>query len=276
MSRGGAILVFALLLMLGVVAWVMTRELDAPAPARTTLRPPASEAVARLPEPASNVRPKERYAMTRAGLVDLDPHVPAERQGETIRDYWTEVRGGDSRHAYELSYLLRECDLAREAFERTQDEGIRDLMQPRVRACEGVSAELQGHLQKLLELAASRGDVRAQTSFGLVVPTGEAAATPEEARAFESKAVGYWQAAADRGSAQAMSMLSAVYRSGDWGVPPDPAAALAYHLSATALAPRWADLEMRRAYESRVTLAQRDRAFEMHREIMARCCEAAP
>lgn len=281
-----ALLVLAVILAIAALGLAMGREEGEPLfpqahPKRDgSPLPPDHPPLARHEAPAGAAfKPREALALAPNGLVDTDPHIAVDQYSRTIEAYWSEVRGGDARHAYELAFLLGDCQLARDFQKGTQDEQLRATLAARVSQCAGVGAELLEHRFQLLELAARRGDVRAQTEFGTWPPERLRTAEPAldaERRAWEAKAVGFWQSAAERGSARAMAMLAAGHRDGSLGLPADGASALGYYLSVTALAPRWRDPGARRVYESRVSIEERERAFELHRHLMARCCEALP
>lgn len=268
-----ALLVLAVIVAIAALGLAMGRD-DEPPKKEAAALPPNHPPIAKPREAMSpSFRPREALPLRASGFLDIDPHVPVDQYGARIQAWWSEFRAGDARHAYDLAYLLNDCRLVREFARSTREDAVASELSPRLKQCEGVGEDLIAQRHRLLEVAAAGGDVRAQTEFGLWPPMpAEGAAL----RDWESKALEYWQSAAERGSAAAMGQLAASYRDGTLGVAADGAMALGYYLSFSALSPRGRDPVARRVYESRVSIEERERAFELHRGLMARCCEAAP
>jgi hypothetical protein len=198
------------------------------------------------------------------------------------------IARGERADAYQLfEYLARcahvhqlvdgeteRCDRGGRLCDRPKLEelkGIRD-------ECSAIGPDRVGRRQRYLDMAASWGDVRAQSFFGLYPP--EALTTSLDAALLDSvlwadwtrRRITYLRAAADRGSVPALAGLWLAHS--EDGALPDPVSALAYYLA-------WSETERRGMANAadRERLAQRLDAAQLREanllrdRILARCCK---
>lgn len=143
--------------------------------------------------------------------------------------------------------------------------------------CASIAPERLARRFHYLDLAASRGDVRAQSQFSRFPPPGLEDAEwrrrhPLEVQQFDRRAHGYLQAAADRGALNAIASLASNYLEGHH-VAADPVMAYAYFLAYLELRPELGSQDESRTHYGRgLDEAQVRQARERAEGIVRRCC----
>jgi hypothetical protein len=143
--------------------------------------------------------------------------------------------------------------------------------------CSSIAPQRLARRFHYLDLAASRGDVRAQSQFSRHPPPGMEDAHwrerhPREVQEFDRRAHRYLEAAAERGALNAIASLASNYQEGRH-VPADPVRAYAYFLAYLALRPELGNEEAARSHYGRgLDEAQQLRARTLADEIVRRCC----
>lgn len=276
------------------VAWALlpSRHVGSdPAPA---VRPAT---IASAPsEPAPPAPPKARAAA--AAALDrsherFEIRVPAAAIAAEIARLEGRVNAGDATSAYPLFALLEHCARApyvAEMFRKTRAEtppGMAPAVADDVMAeasllesaCAAVPAALLARRLELLDLAATRGDLRARVDFASYPP--EWFGTPQglirnadKLVEYKAKAMAFLHSAAEQGSPIALLKLAGLYREGTL-VERDNVVALAYYLAWDEVGGTDGGVDpWRQQREWGMSAAQLGEAREMQRAIVARCCRA--
>ena len=196
------------------------------------------------------------------------------------------VPRGRPADAYELFNHLQYCARIPQALENHERQCLapatcdrRALANAREwsRACSAISDERMARRFRYLDLAASGGDLRAQSQFIRHPPPGMDDPAwrerhPLEVRQFRERAQRYLHAAADRGALNAMASLAEGYQQGVH-LPADPVLAYAYFLAYLTLRPELGRQDDSRIHYGRgLDEAQVRRARELAQGIVRRCC----
>lgn len=223
------------------------------------------------------------YLMTN-GRIAIDPGISGSQTENQVNQILREISSGNSSRAYDLFFLLERCTNASKTLEylnsRTEDR-LRSRQadsEETLKQCSSLPADLIAKRGTYLDLAASRGDLRAQATFGNFVPpdlADERAVSrhPEVFAAWRDKVINYEQIAAQRGSSSAMAYLSDLYNDGTM-LDKDPVKSYGYFLaykSVDLTADQNGQIEQTRG--ARLTPEQRSQAMAFASQIKGSCCK---
>lgn len=272
------------------VAWVLL-----PSP---RILPPVTDLAPRAPAPARAeappvATPKAPHASAAATLdrahERFEVRVPAAAIPAEISRLEGRVTAGGTSSAYPLFALLEHCARApyvAEMFRGSRAEtppGLAPAVADDVMAeasqlevsCASVPAALLARRLDFLDLAATRGDLRARVDFASHPPEWFGTAqglvrNADKLVEFKAKAMAFLHSAADQGSPIAFLKLAGLYREGAL-VERDNVTALAYYLAWDEMAGGGVD-PYRQQREWGMSAAQLTQARDLQRQIVARCC----
>lgn len=270
-------------------------------PAQTELRVTApiaapAEKTARIPAAASPPQPSsDRPIVARAPARRIDDRsslsVSTPELIDEILRLEVRHRAGDADAGYPLFAHLEQCARApaiAEELRRNQRQAQGGAGMPMPDSLVDEAAFIEGECRRLapgllarrfeiLEVAASRGDLRARLDYASNPPeffssTEGLVRNAEQVVEFKAKAVAWLLSTVDRGSPMAMLKLAGIYREGLLAERND-VAALAYYLAWDEVGGSEGGVDpYRQQREWGMSAAQLQQAREMQRQIVARCC----